>query len=82
LTAELAVLFGAELYLLELLSVFAEYQLGAAFSRAKVIQDSDGNQTETSSMNYRIGTGLGNEASIGVVLYLEHRPLPSEDTEQ
>lgn len=82
LTAELAAIFGAELFLLKFLSVFAEYKLGISFSRSQVNQGSNGLETETLKKNFRIGTDLGNEASIGVVLYLSSRPLTSGETEQ
>jgi len=82
LTAHLAFVFGTEVYLSEFLSVFAEYNLGGAVSRTKVVQSSSGTETENKSTNFSIGTELGNEASLGVVIYLEKRPIEEKTEEE
>ncbi len=78
ITGNLSAVFGTEVYLYEFLSVFAEYNLGASVSRVKVLQSSSGTETENTNINFSIGTELGNEASLGVVIYLEKRPFEEE----
>ncbi len=75
LSAKIAALLGVEVYILEFLSVFAEYELGASVSRVEVDQDSGGGSDST---NHAFGTGLGNDASIGIVIYLEKHAIDSE----
>jgi len=75
LTGGLAGILGTEVYILDFLSAFAEYNLGIFFSRSTVEQDTEGFEAQPATTNYRIGTELGNEGSIGVVVYLEKRPL-------
>lgn len=75
ITGNLSAVFGTEVYIFEFLSVFAEYNLGASVSRANVVQNSSGTETENTTTNFSIGTELGNEASLGVVIYLEKRDI-------
>jgi len=79
LSGEVAALFGAELYILDFLSVFAEYSFGLSMNRTTVEESNNGTETETETNNYSYGTQLGNEASIGVVIYLEKRPMSSAE---
>ena len=70
ISADISAILGTEVYIFEFLSFFAEYKLGAGFSSVNTTQEISGNRTENSAINYNIGTELGNEASIGVVIYL------------
>ena len=74
LTGKFSALLGVEVYILEFLSVFAEYELGASVSRVEVDQDAGGGSDST---NHAFGTGLGNDASIGIVIYLEKHEIAS-----
>jgi hypothetical protein len=74
LSAKVAALLGVEVYILDFLSVFAEYELGASVSRVEVDQDAGGGSDST---NHAFGTGLGNDASIGIVIYLEKHEIAS-----
>lgn len=78
-TGNLSAVFGTEVYIFEFLSVFAEYNLGTSVSWAKVVQSSSGTETESTTTNFSIGTELGNEASLGMVIYLEKRPIEEEE---
>lgn len=79
ITGNLSAVFGTEVFIFEFLSVFAEYNLGASVSWAKVVQSSSGTETESTTTNFSIGTELGNEASLGVVIYLEKRPIEEKE---
>jgi hypothetical protein len=76
-TAGITALLGAEIYVFDFLSFFAEYGMGFAFSRSS----SDGD----TSFNYRIGTDisdLGNQASIGVTVYLFKQAISNGEIEE
>ena len=84
ITSSLSVVFGAELYVFDFLSLFAEYSLGGSLSRTTHTSVASGDKTETTNLNYYLGTGLGNSASIGVVIYLERLaidPGPAVESE-
>ncbi len=61
---------GAEFFILEYLSVFAEYALAFEMTRTTVITDTGDDTDEEQTTNYRIGTRLGNAGSLGIVIYL------------
>ncbi len=71
ITGSLSALFGTELYIFDFLSFFAEYSIGGSLSRATYTSVVSGNKSDTTNLNYYLGTGLGNSASIGVIIYLE-----------
>ncbi|WP_319562184.1 hypothetical protein [Marispirochaeta sp.] len=75
----LSAIFGTEVYIFDFLSLFAEYSIGFSISRATVTQKSSGVESDDTTINYNIGTGLGNAASIGIVIYLEKQPINSND---
>jgi hypothetical protein len=59
----LGAIAGVEIYVLDFLSVFAEYTLVAVLSNATDLQ------TSQNTFNYLINTGVGNSAEIGIVIY-------------
>ena len=65
-------LLGAEFFIFDYLSVFAEYALAFRIARATVVTDTGDDKNEEQTTNYRIGTRLGNAGSLGVVIYLLH----------
>ncbi len=67
-------LFGVEISPLEILSIFAEYQL--QYSAAYASKDDD------STWNYTFATGLGNRAALGIIVYFLDRRLPAEDDDE
>jgi hypothetical protein len=62
---------GVEVFVFDFLSLFAEYDLGVSIAWSKVVQSSSGIESDSQSFNYSLGTGIGNGASIGVVVYLD-----------
>lgn len=70
-------ILGAEVFIFEFLSVFAEYQL--AFDLARSTVETDGNEDETNS--YSLSTELGNAGSLGIVIYLERRSMEADRRE-
>lgn len=60
----LAALAGVEVFILDFLSVFAEYAIGADFTNTKDFQ------TGQSTFDYLISTGMGNNAKLGIVIYV------------
>jgi hypothetical protein len=70
LGATAAALLGIEIEIAHFLSVFAEYQLGFEIARTTIRQSIGGSIDETARTNYQLSLGLGNDASIGVVIYL------------
>ena len=81
-TGGISALFGTEVYIFDFLSLFAEYSLGGSLSRTAYTSVSSGVKSETTTLNYYLGTGLGNTASIGIVVYLEKLDIASEDSEE
>lgn len=73
ITGDLSALFGTEVYIFDFLSVFAEYKLGTTISRVKTVNKTT--DESSANLNYQIGSELGNNGSIGVVIYLEQRPI-------
>jgi len=73
ITGSAGAVLGAEVFIFDFLSVFGEYQLAFDVAHTAISQSVDGTVTDSSSTNYAFGAGLGNNASIGLVVYL--RPL-------
>ena len=69
-------LFGVEVAPFDIISIFAEYTL--AFSA--VYSSTSGPAGSDERWNYAIGTGLGNQGSIGIIVYFLDRRPPDEDT--
>ncbi len=65
-----AMIFGAEWYLAEFISLFAEYSLGVEYQFS--FTSSSTSEDETSS-SIILNTGMGNEGKIGVTIYLKDR---------
>lgn len=64
-------ILGVEFFILDFLSVFAEYELTAGLAWSGASQSTGGTVTESGSTNFAVTTGLGNNASLGVVIYLK-----------
>ena len=62
---------GLELFIFDFISVFAEYQLSLGLGWTTVQQSIDGTLTENNSMNYIAGVDVGNDASLGLVIYVK-----------
>jgi hypothetical protein len=62
-TFSFAALAGVEIFILDFLSVFAEYAVQADLTNTK---DS---QTSQNTFDYLISTGMGNSAKLGIVIY-------------
>ena len=71
LTGQLGGLIGAEYFIAEYISLFAEYELFLGLSNVVNAQSIAGAVTENSVTNFEIATDLGNNASIGVVIYVK-----------
>jgi hypothetical protein len=57
-------LIGAEIYVTDFISLFVEYSLSFGYTSITDLQQA------TSTSNFSITTGMGNNAMIGVVVYL------------
>ena len=65
-------LLGAEVFLFDFLSVFAEYELVGTVIHTIIRASIAGTiGAPTTSTNYGFGSGLGNEASLGIVIYVK-----------
>ena len=70
-TAGIGANLGVEVFLVDFLSLFAEYEVSMKMTRTRVTQSVAGELLEPSyAMNYRLGKGLGNNSAIGIVVYL------------
>lgn len=63
---------GAEFFILEFLSVFAEYTLSFTGTITTASTSVGGNVTETDpEFNYSIDSGIGNDSKLGIIIYLD-----------
>ena len=69
--ASLGGILGVEFFLMDYLSVFAEYELAAGLAWSQVSRNAGGTLTKNGTTNFTAATGLGNNASLGVVVYLK-----------
>jgi hypothetical protein len=60
----LGAIAGVEVFIADFLSVFAEYTLAANFTHTTDLQ------TSQSTSDYLISTGMGNNAKLGIVIYI------------
>jgi hypothetical protein len=67
-------LFGAEVWVFDFLSAFVEYSLGLELVFDKTTESVGGDRSSESEWDYLIGTGLGNEGRIGLVVYFPPKP--------
>ena len=72
LTAGVGGILGVEVFILDYLSVFAEYELSARLGWTAKSQNLGGIASDSSKLNYEVVTGLGNRSFIGVVVYLNN----------
>jgi hypothetical protein len=70
LAASIGPLLGAEVFILDFLSAFAEYGLAFRLSRTTVESEIGGTTSEDTTTNYALVTELGNAGSLGIVIYL------------
>lgn len=75
LAASIGPLLGAEVFIFDFLSAFAEYGLAFRLSRATVETEIGGATSEDSTTNYALATELGNAGSLGIVIYLTRKEL-------
>ena len=71
---------GVEMLIFDFLSVFAEYQLALGTARTMIEQRVEGELQESSARHVALGVGMGNNGSVGIVIYL--RPLGILDSER
>ena len=63
---------GAELFILEFISVFAEYSLYVRGTISSTTTNTGGVETSTDpELNFSIDSGIGNNSSLGIVIYLD-----------
>lgn len=66
-------ILGVEVFLLEYISVFAEYKLSLKGTISLESSSTFGNVTKNEAVfNYSIDSGIGNNSSIGIVIYLDN----------
>lgn len=83
LTGEAGALLGVEVFLADFLSLFAEYELSVSLAWTRISQNSAGTLSDpVDAVNYNVNTGLGNSASIGIVIYLKPTGILPEDSEE
>ncbi len=64
-------LLGVEVFLMDFLSFFAEYNLSFELTGVTNQQSVSGNVTEDTTWNYNISTGIGNNSKLGIIIYLD-----------
>jgi len=69
---EASCFLGVELFLLEFLSVFAEYSVAVNVNGVVTTESIGGSRTTVSNWNWDVGTGLGNSGRLGIVIYLDN----------
>ena len=63
---------GVEFFILEFLSIFAEYNLSFNGTISSTSTSVAGNVTKTNpELNFTIDSGIGNNSSLGIVIYLD-----------
>ena len=63
---------GAEFFIFEFVSVFAEYSLYAEGTISSTTTNTGGVETKTDpELNYSIDSGMGMDSSLGIVIYLD-----------
>jgi hypothetical protein len=68
-------LLGAEVFIFDFLSAFAEYGLALRVARSTDEQEMSGTKSEEQTTNYGVTTELGNAGSLGIVIYLKEKPM-------
>ncbi|NOY09119.1 MAG: hypothetical protein GXP33_09790 [Spirochaetes bacterium] len=64
--------FGVEFFILDFLSVFAEYNLSFTGTITSSTISVDGEETSTNpELTYSIDSGIGNNSSLGIVIYMD-----------
>jgi len=68
----LGAVLGAEFFIMEFLSIFAEYSLSIDGLITSTSTSVDGDVTKTDpELNFSIDSGIGNSSSLGIVIYLD-----------
>jgi hypothetical protein len=65
------VLLGAEVFVTDFLSLFAEYQVAADITQTNVKISTDGTVADDPQNSFVFDTGIGNGSKIGIVIYLK-----------
>ncbi len=64
---------GVEFFIMEFLSIFAEYSLSFGGLITSTSTSVDGDVTDTDpEITYSVDSGIGNDSSIGIVIYLDN----------
>lgn len=63
-------ILGVEVFLMDFLSFFAEYNLALQLVAVTNQQSVAGVVTESTTLNYSLSTGIGNSSKLGIVIYL------------
>lgn len=64
-------LLGVEVFIMDFLSFFVEYNLSLEIVGVTNQQDVAGVVTESTTWNYNLFTGIGNNSKLGIVIYLD-----------
>jgi hypothetical protein len=64
---------GVELFIFDFLSVFAEYNLAISLAMNIERVSSAGSISATGEFAYNMDLGMGNNAKIGIVVYLRRK---------
>ena len=64
-------ILGVEVFLMDFLSFFVEYNLALQFVGVTNQQSVAGVVTESTTWNYSLSTGIGNNSKLGIVIYLD-----------
>ncbi len=64
-------LLGVEVFILDFLSFFVEYNLSLQVTGVTNQQSVAGLETESTTWNYSLATGIGNSSKLGIVIYLD-----------
>jgi len=62
-------IFGVEVNIFEFLALFAEYSVSFDYTTTKTTTSDAGSESVQKESGFSIGTGMGNESKIGVVIY-------------
>jgi hypothetical protein len=64
-------IFGVEVFMLDFLSFFVEYNLKVSYSNMWTVESTAGVETTETESNFSIETGMGNSMKIGIIIYFD-----------
>ena len=71
-------MFGAELFIFDFLSVFAEYNLAISYTITTTKTSVAGNTSKSSDSSFGVDLSIGNDSKLGIVLYFGDIKLKNE----